>query len=151
MFYIKMKFLDHYMICWWTDKYICDYSPFLFLFHLRKRQSMTQNWPRYHDCYTIDNFQTFNMQLCNLHQNNYYIVQNFKIITFQVFESFKNYYIVQTFKIATFQVFECFKQWLKDFGSFEHWPEIWWDINNVKVFKCCHSFSWLMVSSIFIT
>ena len=28
MFYIKIKFLDHYMGCWWVDKNICDYSPF---------------------------------------------------------------------------------------------------------------------------
>ena len=45
-----------------------------------------------------------------------------------------NYYIVQNFKIITFLVYECFKQWPKDFGSLEQWPKTQWDVNKIKDF-----------------
>ena len=53
----------------------------------------------YRDCYMFDNWHTVSMAIMKSASNNYYIVQNFNIITFQVYESFK--------------------QWPKDFRSFE--------------------------------
>ena len=34
--YIKIDFLDHHMGCGWVENQICNCSPFLFLFYLRK-------------------------------------------------------------------------------------------------------------------
>ena len=55
-----------------------------------------------------------------------------------------NYYIVQKFKIITFQVYECFKQWPKKFGSFEQWPNrLGETLTRLKSSNGVYSFSWV--------
>ena len=45
-----------------------------------------------------------------------------------------NYSVVQNLKIITFQVFQSFIQWPEDFGSFEQWPKTQQDVNKIKDF-----------------